>query len=84
MKTYTLAMSAAQSHQHSAPERTARKVVGWDYVYQVWPSRESMAKSIRMQQRRSPHPSDWNALIALTDGEGYGRKAAATPTKMKE
>lgn len=75
MKTYTLSMGQAQNYQHPAPERTALKVVGWDYQYQVWPNRESMAKSIRMQQKRAPHQSDWRALVALGDGEGYGRLA---------
>jgi hypothetical protein len=77
MKTYTLSMGALQGYSHPAPERTACKLTGWDYTYQVWPNRESMAKSIRMQERRAAHPSDWKALIPLTDGEGYGKAKAA-------
>ena len=73
MKTYTLSMAAAMNYQHPAPERTARKVIGWDYIYQVWPNRESMAKSIRMQESRASHLADWKAVVPLTDGEGYGR-----------
>lgn len=76
MKTYTLSMGASHNYQHPAPERTAFKAVGWDYTYQIWSNRESMAKSIRMQQRRAPRSSDWRAIVPLGDGEGYGR---ATP-----
>lgn len=75
MRTYTLSMGRANRYEHPAPERTASKAIGWDYQYQIWPNRESMAKSIRMQERRAPHPSDWKALVPLGDGEGYGRLA---------
>jgi hypothetical protein len=71
MKTYTLSFGASIDHKPEHPERTARKPQGWDVRYQVWPNRASMAKSIRMQQRRAPHPSDWKAVQSLTDGEGY-------------
>jgi len=76
MKTYTLSMGASLNYQHPAPGRTARKVIGWDYYYQVWPNRESMVKSIRMQERRTAHPLDWKALVPLTDGEGHGKATA--------
>lgn len=71
MKTYTLSMGASIGYQHPAPERTAVKVSGWDYHYQVWPNRESMARSIRMQQKREYRQGDWNPLVKLSDGEGY-------------
>lgn len=79
MKTYTLSMGQAVNYQHPAPERTAKKSTsGWGYVFQVWPNRESMAKSIRMQEGRAARFSDWKALVPLTDGEGYGRKVSHT------
>ena len=71
MKTYTLSVGQSVGYQHPAPERTAVKPSGWDNRYQVWPNRESMARSIRMQQKRAPHSSDWKPLVKLTDGEGY-------------
>ena len=62
MKTYTISFAAAMSHIPEHPERTAYRAVGtWgsDYQFQVWPSRAAMRKSIEMQGRREPHPSDW-------------------------
>lgn len=81
MKTYTLPMGQSVNYQHPSPERTAFKVSGWDYTYQIWPNRESMAKSIRMQEKRAPHPSNWKALEKLGDGEGYGRRSEASHGK---
>jgi hypothetical protein len=60
------------SHEH--PERTAYRHgsgMNFDVYFQVWPNRASMAKSIRMQQRREPRQGDWKAVIPLKDGEGY-------------
>jgi hypothetical protein len=74
MKHYTLSFGASVDHKPEHPERTAKKSgtgMNFDVTYQVWPNRESMARSIRMQQRRAPHPSDWRAVVALTDGEGF-------------
>jgi hypothetical protein len=42
-----------------------------DYIFQVFPNRQSMAKCIRLQEKRERHYSDWHAVIKLTDGEGY-------------
>lgn len=53
------------------PERSAYKSVSWDYTIQVWPNRESMARSIRMQQRGVPRSDCWHAVVPLTPGEGY-------------
>jgi hypothetical protein len=75
MKKYTLSGADSMTHSPQHPERTAHKAAGgglnFDRVYQVWPNRESMARSIRMQQSRAPHSGDWRACVALTDGEGY-------------
>lgn len=56
------------------PERTAKKSgpgVFADYTLQVWPNRESMVRSIRMQERRAASPYDWKAILPLSTGEGY-------------
>ena len=74
MKTYTRALGRINETEHRCPERTAYKQ-GFGlfpgYIFQVWPNRASMAKSIRMQQKRAPNVHDWMAVIRLSDGEGY-------------
>lgn len=74
-KKYTVP-GIAYGHTPQHPERTARRSVG-DFIrgidteFQVWPNRNSMARSIRMQQSRAANNRDWHACIPLTDGEGY-------------
>ncbi len=34
-----------------------------DVCVQVWPSRSAMLKTIDMQSRREPHPTDWRPLV---------------------
>lgn len=75
-QTHGIPLGRLQEHIASlpAPERTAyRAGVGIfsDYTFQTWPNRESMARSIRMQQRRASHATDWKAVQPLSDGEGY-------------
>lgn len=73
-KTYTLCLGQQMGYQHPAPERTAKRQgqgMFADDVFQIWPNRASMAKSIRMQQRRAPSRFDWHPLVKLSDGEGY-------------
>lgn len=57
------------------PDRTARRFGSprWDsdLTYREWPNRASMARSIRMQQRRESHSTDWQAVVALRDIEGF-------------
>jgi len=71
MKTYQLSFAQAQSYQHPAPDRTAKRMVGWDILFRVWNCRKAMARSVRMQQKRAPHRLDWIPLVSLSDGEGY-------------
>ena len=74
MKTYKMSWAAAQEHKPQHPERTAQRNAGgmdFDIVFQVWPNRPSMAKSIRMQQKREHYQTDWRACVPLTDVEGY-------------
>jgi hypothetical protein len=74
MKTYTAPLGRLSEVKHDYPERTAVKQ-GYgmfpDYIFQVFPNRESMAKCIRMQEKRAPTQHDWKAVIKLSDGEGY-------------
>jgi len=73
-KTYRLCLGQQRGYAHPAPERTARKAsvaMFGDDTFQVWPNRASMARSIRMQQRRPSRADDWRPLVPLSDGEGY-------------
>ena len=75
MTRYTLSFANSLSHKAEHPERTATRQAGsglnFDIIYQVWPNRPSMAKSIRMQQRREKRAGDWSPIVNLSDGEGY-------------
>jgi hypothetical protein len=42
-----------------------------DFTIQTWSNRESMARSVRMQQRRARRSGDWKPVQPLTNGEGY-------------
>lgn len=44
---------------------------GFDYYFKIWPSRNFMARAIRMQQKRAPHSTDWQPIIKLKENEGY-------------
>ena len=73
MKKITMSGAAAFEYKPAQPERTARRQhtgLDFDVTFQIWPSRESMARSIRMQERGCT-PNPWKACVALTDGEGY-------------
>lgn len=74
MKRYTMSFGQRINHQPEHPERTAYKSgsgLNFDITFQVWPNRASMAKTIRMQQQRESHHTDWRPWIPLTDAEGY-------------
>jgi hypothetical protein len=74
MKTYVLSIGQSVGYKHPAPERTAYKAgrgTFADNTYKIWPSREAMAHTIRMQERRERLPGDWHPLVKLGDGEGY-------------
>ena len=62
-KTYTLSAAAALEHTPEHPDRTAyRNGVGtlnFDLIFRVWPSRGAMLTTIKMQERREPHATDW-------------------------
>lgn len=72
MKRYVMSFAASIEHVPVALERTAkRQLQSFDVEYQVWPNRASMAKTIRMQERREHRSGDWKACQALSMGEGY-------------
>ena len=77
MKTYTMPWAQARDHAPEHPERTARRSAGgsgdlnFDIVFQVWPNRASMARTIRMQQKRERQARDWSACVPLKETEGY-------------
>ncbi len=74
MKKVSMPFGRSVGYQPEHPERTARKTGrGFDglVTFQTWPNRESMARSIRMQQSRAPKSDDWKACVALKDGEGF-------------
>ncbi len=68
MKKYTLSFADAMAHKPEHPERTARRnqrgSLDFDITFQVWPSREAMLTTIRLQNRREPSQTDWKACNA--------------------
>jgi hypothetical protein len=74
MKKISMTFGQSIGYKPPNPERTARKS-GYAFdsliTFQEWPNRKSMAKTIRMQQQRESRPTDWRAVVPLTDGEGY-------------
>ena len=74
MKKYKLFGGQADTHTPDHPERTASKQghgLDFDVRYQVWPNRPSMARSIRMQEKRERRQDDWTACVPLSTIEGY-------------
>lgn len=57
------------------PERTARRCESGNWeaqtIFQTWPNRASMAKTIRMQEQRATEQTDWHAFQPLGPTEGY-------------
>lgn len=45
--------------------------LNFDATIQFWPSRAAMAKTVRMQQKRAPHFTDWKPVVELQPGEGH-------------
>lgn len=73
-KTYTCPLGRRADYPHPAPERTAYRVaatLGTDDFYRVWPNRESMARTIRMQQQREARRDDWRPMVPLSTTEGF-------------
>lgn len=61
-------------HKLDHPERTAHRAgtgMFADVIYQVWPNRASMARTIRLQERGENWASGWKACVPLSPTEGY-------------
>lgn len=74
MKRYSMIFGRSIGHVPEHPERTARKTtgsLGETITFQVWPNRASMAKTIRMQEKRESRSDDWRACQPLGTTEGY-------------
>jgi hypothetical protein len=69
MKKFIINFRESIGYVPEHPERTAKRSLGWDFQYQVWTNRVSMARSIRMQQRGTHTP--WTPIVPLSNGEGY-------------
>lgn len=54
MKRYTLSAADSFTHRPEHPERTARRncrgVLNFDVMYQVWPNRAAMLKTISLHR----------------------------------
>ena len=67
MKRYTLSFADSCTHVPAHPDRTARRNCGgdgsmnFDVMYQTWPNRAAMLKSIEMQARGAPNSRNWRA-----------------------
>ena len=61
MKRYKLSFADSIKHVPEHPERTAKRSSDWDIVYQVWPNRAAMLKTIEMQERGAPRSTNWKA-----------------------
>ena len=73
MKRYTLSFGQSIEHKPDHPERTAKRLAGWDVQYQVWTNRKAMAKTIRLQQEGGGpfNRLEWKPIVPLSAGEGY-------------
>ena len=69
MKQYQMNTARAMEHKPEHPERTARRDCGapissiyWgDVIFQVWPNRASMLKTIELQDQRPSKFTNWTA-----------------------
>lgn len=74
LKRTAMCFASTLTYHPANPDRTARRTphgIGADTIFQEWPSRVAMARSIRMQQKRETKSDDWQACVKLGDGEGY-------------
>lgn len=73
MKRVSMPFGRTIGYVPEHPDRTARKTgLSFDSLvtYQTWPNRQSMARSIRMQESGPPRPDCWKACIPLAGNEG--------------
>mgnify|MGYP001558442301 CR=1 FL=1 len=66
MKHYTLSFADSIKHVPEHPERTAKRSqagMNFDVVYQVWPSRVAMLKTVDIQARASNKATNWRPCV---------------------
>lgn len=66
MKTYTLSFADSLSHAPAHPDRTGYRAMSgmnMDVVFQVWPSRAALLKTIEIQSRRAFKATDWKPCL---------------------
>jgi len=74
MKMWFVPLGRMNETPPTNPERTAYKSGAGmfpDLIFQEWPNRTSMAKTIRMQQGGENFNKAWKPCIELREGEGY-------------
>lgn len=76
MKKWTIPLGRMNDEENKPlhPDRTAYKSGSGmfaDLIFQEWPNRASMAKTIRIQQRGESFNKAWKACIPLGETEGY-------------
>ena len=74
MKTTRMSLGASIAFKPAHPDRTASRALPGafgDVEFKTWPARTSMARSVRMQERREPRNGDWCPCVKLADGEGF-------------
>ncbi len=83
-RNYVLSPREGIEHVHPQPERTAWRACRDDREYQIFKTRETMARSIRSQERCGHHLDDWHAIEPLSDGEGHqGQPEGVDPDEIK-
>lgn len=70
MKRLQMSFGASLEYKPEHPDRTARRMRGWNVEFQTWPNRASMAKSVRIQESAGSR-EQWKACLPLSPGEGY-------------
>lgn len=70
MQRYVVSFAESTIHQPEHPERTARRNFGaWDVMFQVWPNRAAMLKTLELQGRRASRRDDWRPVQKWTCGQ---------------
>lgn len=75
MKTEVMSFSRSIDIRRNHPNRDRMAVRSvsnsHDVAIGTWSNRSAMAQSIRMQEQRASKPTDWKAIVPLTDLEGF-------------
>lgn len=67
MNRYKMSYAAGMNHSPTYPERTGYKNAGvgldFDLIFQVWPNRAALRKTIDMQAKAPPSTRNWRAWV---------------------